>query len=269
MHAQEVLPGSEYIVPDSGIKQIKLYESELEENFGELGEGEKVHTDLWEYSEDGLLLTYLNYSKSKYTGDTRQIEKKYTYENGLLQRIDSDEGYKITVTLFKYNKAWNCIEKSIYIEKFVGVEPGSLERRYIKYWEDGQLKKEETYNSDGELIQSDSYTYENGYQILNQYEEGEFFSGPHKFKYDKNGRIIEEIYTGGIDNTIKLSHIYMYDGDKLSNYSYSEEDTLYTFIEYSDHDDYGNWTKATKYENKFGQEKYPTYKFYREFEYWD
>ena len=108
---------------------------------------------------------------------------------------------------------------------------------------------------------------------MSNYELDGSLSGEVKYKYDKAGRMVEEINDSPNDY-FSGQQFYKYDeyGNKLEDLWKKEgmpDDRQVFSYEY---DRYGNWTKVTRYEevNKFGElQLEPMYALEHEYTYYD
>lgn len=129
----------------------------------------------------------------------------------------------------------------------------------IYEYEDGKCVKESSYSADGELMQYSIIRCDEkgNYLELTPYmADGTELAERYKWKYDKAGSLVEEIYEERYRNSPTQEHYLRFDekGRKIEEGARENGEILYNYV--TEYDEKGNWTRFgdTRYINTYNED---------------
>lgn len=222
------------------------------------------------------------YKKTKYIikNDERQITEISFFDehDNIICNVNpnlDDNIYSTMLYVYKYND-----DNTISSKKFIA-ENGITSINEYEYNDNGTLKSISYFSEGGDLVRTECYEYNENGDILskntfNLNESEPYRTEVHKYEYDENGRIINDIITKtenktgyDYDETETIDYTYDYNGNILTEHSVrsgvshtlamdTNEDNMIVYTYNS-----GNQCILAEITDKYGNISIIEYEFYK------
>jgi outer membrane protein assembly factor BamD (BamD/ComL family) len=229
---------------------VNRYKSNFDNQSNQIVKGEKLGVFKYIFNENRNLL------ELHHEYQTGKIFEKYDGNGKIVEQLEYDlKGSIITRDTYKYDETGNKIELLIYVHGKISF------RHTYKYNEDGKILEELNYNYrlDGSVIDRITKKYDLKGNLIESTDYYMVSGNVDHFiyKYDENGKLVEEYFSNGDISFVRETNKYDGKGNKLESSKYLKNGRLYDHETYN-YNENGNLLEHSRYleGNLKNQEKY-------------